>query len=1074
MAGRTEEQWLPWGWIAGVVIVILPQILGGCIDNPVLNFWQDIDGDGCLDNGSDAGELTAHDVAGEFWIGEDGRCQPGAQWCLDETTLVTCGPDGTLADMPSCPSGSVCLYGKCLLQTCTPQEVDEQCLSPTSYSECNEWGTAWLTVQCEAPHLCFQGACKNLACEPGEIACKGDKSVHECIADGNGDFDWYVIEECGGPLSCQAGMCLTKCQVLHDSEDEVGCGFWAVDLDNAEASEFRPVGITVSLSPGQLVPALLSIVFTGTGEELAPHELDVSDMLVYANQLKTFRLPPEHSLNGSIGVRRAFHISSTQPVSVWQHNPMHDGTAFSNDSSLLLPERRLGTEHYGLSWLTRVDELIFRSTLTVIAVRAGITRVEVWPTGPVEGGVNVPPLSADPSQPYVFFLARGDVLNLEADDVAGADLTGTRVLSDRPIAVFGGHECANIPSSDVSFCDHLEQQLPPVSQWGKKHLCGPFLQRSPSQMDTWRIVAARDATSVELWPQVVAPTVLNSGEFLEVTTKQAFELSASGPVLVGQYMHGSNHDGFLPVCPTGTGIGDPSLLVVTPLGQHRAWFRVSMPPGYAQGFLNFLYEAGTEEQISINGQPFQAFLPGVLTSLIGESSWVMAQVPVQSALLTVDAGDSSAALYAYGYGCDVSYAMQAGSGTRFIRPEDKAVHPGCVDYYQDADGDGYGNLGVSACMAQPEGELSASIFGDCNDADPNVNPSADEVCDDKDNDCDGQPDDGCDQDGDGWCAETATVLGLPAVCPHGAGDCDDFQASAHPYATEIPGDLLDNDCNGVVDDSVGCPGPCTGQTVDACLCALELCQPEYLVKSEFASPTGDNIDSAWAAVAHFGAPNNDLAPVAGESYLLLASGPAMGTSHTTDMSGGGSVLDPFSNDGFSTHDNVEFRLTLKAPEGALGFSLDYIFFSEEYEEWIGASFNDKFYMVLKAPQTTSGQQVVINHTACSNPSSYWDFEDEEGEKRCYIAVNTAYSEPCSNPATDISGTGFECGAGDAQHGSSTGWLQTSWPIHGGETFELVFHIHDTSDGIYDSEAILDNFRWLTGPFQQGTASHKEL
>ena len=61
-------------------------------------------------------------------------------------------------------------------------------------------------------------------------------------------------------------------------------------------------------------------------------------------------------------------------------------------------------------------------------------------------------------------------------------------------------------------------------------------------------------------------------------------------------------------------------------------------------------------------------------------------------------------------------------------------------------------------------------------------------------------------------------------------------------------------------------------------------------------------------------------------------------------------------------------------------------------------------------------------------------------------------------------TGFECAASsgsDGPHaGSSTGWLRTWWPIEPGEEFDLVFHLHDTSDGIYDSEVILDEFEFF--------------
>ena len=190
-----------------------------------------------------------------------------------------------------------------------------------------------------------------------------------------------------------------------------------------------------------------------------------------------------------------------------------------------------------------------------------------------------------------------------------------------------------------------------------------------------------------------------------------------------------------------------------------------------------------------------------------------------------------------------------------------------------------------------------------------------------------------------------------------------------------------------------------------------------------------------------------------------------------DLPGGGGTSDPFSSDGYTTYDNVELKVVITAPPTAIGFSLDYIYFSEEYEEYIGSAYNDKFYIFLKAPQTTGNVKTVINTTDCSSPWSYWDTINDEGQKQCYIAINTAFSEPCSNVQTDISGTGFQCGPGGSTAGSSTGWLTTQWPIQPNETFELTFHIHDTSDGIYDSEVILDNFLWLVEDFEEGTKPH---
>ena len=135
-----------------------------------------------------------------------------------------------------------------------------------------------------------------------------------------------------------------------------------------------------------------------------------------------------------------------------------------------------------------------------------------------------------------------------------------------------------------------------------------------------------------------------------------------------------------------------------------------------------------------------------------------------------------------------------------------------IDYYNDTDGDGYG-AGVAHATCTPDAD-DVSVDGDCAPGSTYIHPGAPEVCDRRDNNCDGLEDkanpiltDGTvyskDADGDGYGDDAATMVSCSDVSGYVAtgGDCDDSEASAYPSAVECC-DAIDNDCNGSVDDDV--------------------------------------------------------------------------------------------------------------------------------------------------------------------------------------------------------------------------------------------------------------------------------
>jgi len=123
-------------------------------------------------------------------------------------------------------------------------------------------------------------------------------------------------------------------------------------------------------------------------------------------------------------------------------------------------------------------------------------------------------------------------------------------------------------------------------------------------------------------------------------------------------------------------------------------------------------------------------------------------------------------------------------------------------WYEDADDDGWGGEVSQEACAEPAGYTSES--GDCNDNDDSLNPGATELCDDLDQDCDGDVDEGLDLtwyidvDEDGFGDDEVTEL--DCAQPDGfvdtGGDCDDEDGGVYPGATDVAGDGIDQDCDG--------------------------------------------------------------------------------------------------------------------------------------------------------------------------------------------------------------------------------------------------------------------------------------
>ncbi len=138
----------------------------------------------------------------------------------------------------------------------------------------------------------------------------------------------------------------------------------------------------------------------------------------------------------------------------------------------------------------------------------------------------------------------------------------------------------------------------------------------------------------------------------------------------------------------------------------------------------------------------------------------------------------------------------------------------CTTFYIDNDGDGWGVELDSRCLCAAEGKYTARKVGDCNDSDGGICPGATEVCNNKDDDCNGGIDEdgtmGCttlylDVDADSWGAIGSARCLCPSQVPAGytatvGRDCDDVDYFMNPGATELCNEK-DDDCDGSIDEA---------------------------------------------------------------------------------------------------------------------------------------------------------------------------------------------------------------------------------------------------------------------------------
>jgi hypothetical protein len=231
----------------------------------------------------------------------------------------------------------------------------------------------------------------------------------------------------------------------------------------------------------------------------------------------------------------------------------------------------------------------------------------------------------------------------------------------------------------------------------------------------------------------------------------------------------------------------------------------------------------------------------------------------------------------------------------------------------------------------------------------------------------------------------------------------------------------------------------------------------------------------WAVASQFGTFVDPVSgepiwsPTEGENFLVLSSGqvgtpnasgalPAQGSDSSgnpdgkplpapmTAMSGSGaapfvgcdgvgdcsdSLAGQWAAGGNEANDLIWFQFASQVPGGTHGFSVDFAYFSEEFPEFVGTTYNDMF-VVWSDSETYTGNLCFVDDEPCT--------------------VTALWPTQFQNNDPELDGTGF---AGDG----ATGWFQIKGSAEPLELLQLSFAVFDMGDTVLDTYVIIDNFQW---------------
>lgn len=433
-------------------------------------------------------------------------------------------------------------------------------------------------------------------CIPNTSECLDEYSLIICNNDGTAFVDVLCDPKQG--LMCYEGSCEGECSPSKIGTNYIGCDYYPTVLPNSSQLDFVNFKYAVAVSNSNSSEAVVTV--TQNDNVIVTETVSGSSMkIIFLNWTSN-----SSSTMTSMKPNEAYRLRSTKPVTLYQFNPLDyqsgGSYSYSNDASILMPTNAWNKDYIVASRASIEDGPGYY----VVVASSDNTTVTLIPspTGNKDifaaAGVNMDGTGT-------IILNEGDVLHVASAgkmDGLSVDISGTIISADKPVQVFGGHNCTYVPFDQYDACDHLEESMFPIATLGLDYLVSaPWIKLNTVKAVMTRIFAADEGDTKLIYdpPNSAWPTtIFGRGSFVEIDSDQAFKIKADKRIMVAQYMKGQG---------AGGNTGDPAMTLAVPIVQYRDNYLFHAPVNYASNFVNVI--APSTEKVLLDGVEITGFIP---------------------------------------------------------------------------------------------------------------------------------------------------------------------------------------------------------------------------------------------------------------------------------------------------------------------------------------------------------------------------------------------------------------------------------------------------------------------------------